>query len=67
MTLGDLASKLTNINELYIKFWDNNMGMMRNIEQDEVPRFVDNHSNLEVRYVTAGSFQIIVEIYNPFN
>lgn len=43
------------------------MGMMRNIEQDEVPRFVDNHGNLEVRYVTAGSFQIIVEIYNPFN
>ena len=41
MTIGELADKMDNQNDLAIEFWDENMHMMRNIEQEDLKRFID--------------------------
>lgn len=67
MTLDEFAKAMENEDELLIRFWDANMNMMRNVEDDNRHRFIENHGNLEVTRIIAGSFRVVVQIHNPFN
>lgn len=66
MTLEEFANAMENDEELIIKYKDEKLGRMVNVADDQRDQFIRNHGNLEVTRIAAGSFRVIVTIYNPF-
>ena len=65
MTISELADKMERVDELIIKYYDDNMNMERNIDYDDLQRFIANHPNTEVLRIFTGSFRVIAQIQNP--
>lgn len=65
MTIGELADKMERVDELIIKYYDDNMNMERNIEYDDLQRFIASRPNTEVLRIFTGSFRVIAQIQNP--
>ena len=62
MTIGELADKIDNQNDLAIEVWDDNMHMMRNIEQEDVKRFIDQNFNRTIQSIHADRYFIKVRL-----
>jgi hypothetical protein len=62
MTIGELADKMDNQNDLAIEFWDENMHMMRNIEQADLQRFIDQNFNRTIQSIHADRYFIKVRL-----
>ena len=65
MNISELVDKVERLDMLHIEFWDDNMNMMRAIDEDNMDRFVANNGYAEVKYIRPGNNKIIVQIANP--
>lgn len=62
MTIGELADVMHNSNNLVIEFWDENMSMLRTIEQDNLQRFIDHNFNWVIREIYPENYVIRVRL-----
>lgn len=62
MTIGELADVMHNSNDLVIEFWDENMSMLRTIEQDNLQRFIDHNFNWMIREIYPENYVIRVRL-----
>ena len=62
MTIGELADVMHNSNDLVIEFWDENMSMLRTIEQDNLQRFIDHNFNWMIREIYPVNYVIRVRL-----
>jgi hypothetical protein len=62
MTIGELADVMHNSNDLVIEFWDENMSMLRTIEQDNLQRFIDHNFNWVIHEIYPENYVIRVRL-----
>lgn len=65
MTLGELLEKIKKQDMINIQFWDDNMNMMRDIEENNMDRFIRNNGHIEVKYIEPINNKINIQIKNP--
>lgn len=65
MTLNELVDVMSREEDILISYWDVNMSMSRDIDEENLHRFISAHGNTEIRKITPKNHKILVEIANP--
>lgn len=65
MILNDLVDVIDKEDSLFIKFWDPNMNMTREISQDNLSTFIRSNGNAVIKRIIPGNYKITVEIVKP--